>query len=126
MTVPSGMSLGHEIAAIDRHDGASHECGRRRTQERDHARYIVRLAPTPERRARENRVALRLVVTHDAGQWCGDPAGRNGIDANALPGVCDGECLGELSYAALACSIGWRVRPAKKRIHRRGIDDTSC
>ena len=81
------------------------------------------VAPAAHRRALDDGAVARLVGADRLGHRRRDPAGRDGVDADAVLRPGDGERLGQLDDAALRGGVGRRVRRAEEGVHRGDVDD---
>lgn len=102
------------VAAVDRQDHASHELCLLGHQKRYSAPEIVRLSPTPHRRAPESGGRFALVLDQGPGEIGVDPAGRDGVDANPVLRPGGRETLGELHHAALRGRVAGAPAEPKK------------
>src|SRR3954454_18591234 len=90
----------NEVAPIDREDGSGNERGGGRGQKHRTTRDLVRRAPAAHRCARDDGAATLVVVLEGLGQWRGNPARGDRVDADAVAGPGRGQALGQLRDAA--------------------------
>ena len=100
--------------------------GRGAGEEQHRAGDVRGRAPAAHRRARQDRPGARRVVLQRLRQRRRDPARRDGVDADAVGGVGDGQALGQLRDAALAGAVARHQAAAEEAEHRGGVDDAAA